>query len=56
MANLRISHWIEAGAGIGILLALLALTDARRILPYAWHVSDRVDFSICYWLILGFAP
>jgi hypothetical protein len=56
MSKTRVRQWTATGACIGALLAALALSDARHLLPYAWHISDRVDFYMCWWLILGFAP
>jgi hypothetical protein len=52
---MRVSHWTVTGACSGAVLAVLALTDARHLLPYAWRVSDRIDFFMCWWMILGFA-
>ncbi|HEX4156300.1 MAG TPA: hypothetical protein VHY48_11860 [Acidobacteriaceae bacterium] len=45
------------GAGVGALLASIALTD---VFGYHFlsllHLSDRLDFYLCWWTILGFAP
>jgi hypothetical protein len=56
MSSIRISRWISVGAFIGTLFAVLAITDARRFLPYSWGVSDIVDFWLCRWMLLGFMP
>ena len=55
MSNVRISRWMATGASIGVLFAILALTDARHLLPYSLMPSDRVDFYLCWWMILEFA-
>jgi len=53
---MRTRRWIETGATIGALFALLALTDARQLIPYAFRPSDHIDLYLCWWMILGFAP
>ena len=53
---MRMSRWTATGAGVGILFAVIALTDIRRHLPRTIAPPDVIDFYFCYWLILGFAP
>jgi hypothetical protein len=55
MSNVRISRWMATGACIGVLFAVLALTDARHLFPYTLMPSDRVDFYLCWWMVLEFA-
>ena len=56
MSRMRIGRWTATGAAVGASLAVLALTDARQIIPYSLRPSDRIDFYLCWWMILGFAP
>ena len=56
MSKVRITRWIGAGALVGTVLAVLALSGAFRILPYPLRPSDRIDFYMCWWMILEFAP
>ena len=50
----RTTKWIRIGATVGAVLAVLAITDARHFLPLSWGITDRVDFLMCWWMILGF--
>ncbi len=52
---MRLRTWAATGAVVGVVLALLSVTDARNHLPESWHISDNIDYYICYWAILGFA-
>jgi hypothetical protein len=56
VSSIRVSRWVTIGAFIGALFAVLAITDVRHFLPYSWGISDRVDFYLCRWMILGFMP
>jgi hypothetical protein len=56
MKVMRIRRWIEMGAAVGASFALLALTDVRQMIPYPIRPSDRIDFYLCRWMLLGFAP
>ena len=57
MSNWKIIRWVEIGACVGALLAVIALTDAFGYhFLSVWHLSDRLDFYLCWWIILGFAP
>lgn len=56
MSRMRLGRWTATGAAVGASFALLALTDARQIVPYFLRPSDRIDFYLCWWEILEFAP
>jgi hypothetical protein len=53
---MRIRRWVEAGAAVGAALAVISLADLRQFLPYAIRPSDQIDFFLCWWMNLGFAP
>jgi hypothetical protein len=56
MSKVRITRWTASGALVGTVLAVLALSDARQLTPYPPEPSDRINFYMCWWMILGFAP